>query len=352
MKLPEVPVALIQKSMKSLKLPAIPVSWADGTMAFQWRKQPCQPRFGDRHSLEFLWQNTKASMKGHERGGTQVGEEENVPENVPSRIRNPEGPARHLDVSRQKLSPHCLETIFDSQLPSPKLSPEMPPKLSLAHKRGHFSPFKITLAVRVIARQSRDKNCLEAIFCPATSRCLFWPTGKAPDTFNFWRHVMRAILSRRPKCSHRCVSLKETPLKPVQILKHTTKNSTEQTVMRTKWFKHIAIYIVQALLLQKHFCTPLKEFLPCSVLHVCIEKNKAKQRRRTEVEHVPDEGVSTSPFWEEYSSPTPSSHSGRKTMLGQASAWNRISRSVSRDLTKRFVWTWQRQITNRKLPQN
>ena len=34
--------------------------------------------------------------------------------------------------------------------------------------------------------------------------------GKAPDTFNFLRHVMRAILSVRPKCSHRCVSLKET----------------------------------------------------------------------------------------------------------------------------------------------
>ena len=61
------------------------------------------------------------------------------------------------------------------------------------------------------------------------------------DTLNFLRHVMRAIWSVRPKCSHRCVSLKETPLKPVQILQHTTKNSTEQTVMRTKWFKHIAI---------------------------------------------------------------------------------------------------------------
>ena len=64
---------------------------------------------------------------------------------------------------------------------------------------------------------------------------------EAPDTFNFLRHVMRAISSVRPKCSHRCVSPKETPLKPVQILSHTTKNSAEQTAMRTKWFKHIAI---------------------------------------------------------------------------------------------------------------
>ena len=65
--------------------------------------------------------------------------------------------------------------------------------------------------------------------------------GKAPDTFNFLRHVMRAILSCRPNCSHRCVSLKETALKPVQILKSTTKNSAEQTSMRAKCFKHIAI---------------------------------------------------------------------------------------------------------------
>ena len=57
----------------------------------------------------------------------------------------------------------------------------------------------------------------------------------------FLRHVMRAIWSVRPKCSHKCVSLTENSLKPVQILKHTTKISAEQTTMRTKWFKHIAI---------------------------------------------------------------------------------------------------------------
>ena len=54
----------------------------------------------------------------------------------------PEGPARQIDVSRQKLSPHCLEAIFDSQLPSPKLSPKMPPKLSLPHKGGLFILFE------------------------------------------------------------------------------------------------------------------------------------------------------------------------------------------------------------------
>ena len=53
---------------------------------------------------------------------------------------------------------------------------------------------------------------------------------KAPDTFNFLRHVMRAVLSARPKCSHRCVSLKETPLKPVQVLKHATKKLSRANV--------------------------------------------------------------------------------------------------------------------------
>ena len=42
----------------------------------------------------------------------------------------------------------------------------------------------------------------------------------------------------------------EIPVKPVEILEHTTKNSTEQTSMRRKWFKHIAIQIVQEHLLK------------------------------------------------------------------------------------------------------
>ena len=40
----------------------------------------------------------------------------------------------------------------------------MPPKLSLAHKRGLVASFEITPAVRVFARQLRDKNWLLATF--------------------------------------------------------------------------------------------------------------------------------------------------------------------------------------------
>ena len=53
--------------------------------------------------------------------------------------------------------------------------------------------------------------------------------------FKFLRHIMRAILSARPKFSHRCVSRRETPLKRVEILTHATRRSTEQMSMRTKF---------------------------------------------------------------------------------------------------------------------
>ena len=46
---------------------------------------------------------------------------------------------------------------------------------------------------------------------------------EGPDTFKLSRHVMRATLSVRPKCSQRCVSLMESPLKPVLTLKHATR---------------------------------------------------------------------------------------------------------------------------------
>ena len=63
---------------------------------------------------------------------------------------HPEGPARHLDVSRQKLSPHFLETIFDSQLPSPKLNCLLNASQTVSpHKRRVFFLFQIAPAVRV-----------------------------------------------------------------------------------------------------------------------------------------------------------------------------------------------------------
>ena len=112
-----------------------------------------------------------SQRKGHGVGNSEIGGCKEV------RQPFPEGPARHLDVSRQKLTPHCLATIFDSQLPSPTLSLKMPPKMSPAHKRGFFFSFKIAPTVRVTARQLRDKNCLTAIFAPRHLGVSFGPLG-------------------------------------------------------------------------------------------------------------------------------------------------------------------------------
>ena len=89
----------------------------------------------------------------------------------------PEGPARQIDVSRQKLSPHCLEAIFDSQLPSPKRLLKCLPNCLSPTREGFLSSFKINPAVRVIARQVRDKNCLAAIFAPRHQSVSSGPLG-------------------------------------------------------------------------------------------------------------------------------------------------------------------------------
>ena len=136
---------------------------------------------------------------------------------------SPEGPARHLNASWQKLPPHCLAAAFDSQLPSPKLSLKCPPPdismsrakdslpvvprqfLSLSYPRwdcpwncpsncplGWFDPWKYAIwghtnvpqivpgmpsLVRVIERQDRGKNCPAAIFTPRQPDVSLGPLG-------------------------------------------------------------------------------------------------------------------------------------------------------------------------------
>ena len=93
---------------------------------------------------------------------------------------NPEGRARHLNGSRRKLTPHCLAAIFDSQLPSPKLSDKMPPKLPLPHKGplklwDHnpqnlpLNPLKKTNFHRLKSNILRSKRTLEV----CKSKCNF-----------------------------------------------------------------------------------------------------------------------------------------------------------------------------------
>ena len=85
--------------------------------------------------------------------------------------------ALRVNASRQKLTPHCLATIFDSRFPSPKLSLKLPPKLPLPHKTGHFFCFRIAPAVRAIMRQLRGNNCLAAIFASRHVDASLGPLG-------------------------------------------------------------------------------------------------------------------------------------------------------------------------------
>ena len=89
----------------------------------------------------------------------------------------PEGLARHLDASRQKLTPHCLAAIFDSQLPSPKLSLKMPPKLPLPHKRGLFFFFQNCPRGEGNCAAIERQKLSRGNFCLAASRCLSRPSG-------------------------------------------------------------------------------------------------------------------------------------------------------------------------------
>ena len=72
---------------------------------------------------------------------------------------------RDILMSRGK---NCLPTVSRQFLtrnyPRPNRLLKCLPNCLSPHRRGHFSSFKITPAVRVITRQLRGKNCTGAIF--------------------------------------------------------------------------------------------------------------------------------------------------------------------------------------------
>ena len=115
----------------------------------------------------------------------------------PLGVRPTEGHVRHLDVSQQKQSPYFLGTIFDSQLPSPKLSPKTPPKLPLAHKKRLFLPLsKLPPPGEGYCETIERQKLSLGNFCLKTSRCLCWPTGdfcQRPDLE--WKFLLRRTWS-------------------------------------------------------------------------------------------------------------------------------------------------------------
>ena len=104
-------------------------------------------------------------------------EEKKLPTEKTYRKMYPQGPARHLDASRQKLTPHCLAAIFDSQLPSLKLSLKMPPKLPLPHNIGHFALFQNCPRGEGNCAAIERQKLSRGKFCLAASRCLSGPSG-------------------------------------------------------------------------------------------------------------------------------------------------------------------------------
>ena len=98
---------------------------------------------------------------------------------TPSSTACPEGPARHLDVSQ---GPNCLPTVSRQFLtrnyPRPNRLLKCLPNCLSPTGEGIFSSFKITPAVRAIARQLRDKNCLGAIFAPGHQDVSQGPLGE------------------------------------------------------------------------------------------------------------------------------------------------------------------------------
>ena len=103
-----------------------------------------------------------------------------VPEQFPLVfLQNPEGPARHLDASRQKFTPHCLAAISDSELPSLKV----PPKLPLPHNRGHVFLFQHCPRGEGNCSAIERQKVSGGNFCLAASRCLSGPSGKEVPVF-------------------------------------------------------------------------------------------------------------------------------------------------------------------------
>ena len=102
---------------------------------------------------------------------------------------------------------------------------------------------RIVMAVEVSCRKSQTIPGAHKI----GPRIAGTTVRKALDTFHFWDTLWEQL------CLSDQSPLIDTPLwrkpKPVQILKHTTKNLTEKTAMRTKWFEHIAIWTFQEHLL-------------------------------------------------------------------------------------------------------
>ena len=101
--------------------------------------------------------------------------------NANFRLSKTQRALRDILMSRGK---NCLPAVSRQFLtrnyPRPNCLLKCLPNCLSPTGEGIFSSFKITPAVRVIARQSRDKNCLGAIFAPGHQDVSQGPLPKGP----------------------------------------------------------------------------------------------------------------------------------------------------------------------------
>ena len=122
---------------------------------------------------------------------------------------------RHLNASRQKLTPHCLAAIFDSQLPHPNCLLECLPNCLSPTREGFFSSFKNCPYGEGNCAATERQKLSGGNFWLATLRCLSGPSGQTFVSIVFifanrsatlalqpsWplTGVIRALRARNPK---------------------------------------------------------------------------------------------------------------------------------------------------------
>ena len=108
---------------------------------------------------------------------------------------------------------NCLPTVSRQFLtrnyPRPDCLLKCLPNCFSPTREGFLSSFKINPAVRVIARQVRDKNCLAAIFAPRHQSVSSGPLGglllvqqsiEKAGTVHFKKHPAQKVRTRSRQC--------------------------------------------------------------------------------------------------------------------------------------------------------
>ena len=125
-----------------------------------------------------------------------------------------------LTVSLVSLK-NCLPTVSRQFLtrnyPRPNCLLKCLPNCLSPTREGFLSSFQITPAVRVIARQVRDKNCLAAIFAPRHQSVSSGPLGSHSNSIHWLQNTMTVVKHYGRVCETHCF--------PVENAQEISRNS-------------------------------------------------------------------------------------------------------------------------------